>query len=223
MTQADIQQAVESIWALFRETDRQFKETDRQFKETDRQFKETDRQFKETDRRLDRYFEETRREIAALSAQTRAAERLFTGQWGRLIEALVRPGVMRLFQDWGIPVSRTLERVRARRDGEEMELDLLLVDGDALVIVEVKTTLRVDHVGELLEDLRTFPNFFPEYKDYRRFGAVATLAAEQAADRYAYRQGLFVLTLGREELVTLWNDDAFQPRDFTTGKRIKPT
>ncbi|MCB2262149.1 MAG: hypothetical protein LGR52_04315, partial [Candidatus Thiosymbion ectosymbiont of Robbea hypermnestra] len=64
--------------------------------------------------------------------------------------------------------------------------------------------------------------FFPEYKDYRRFGAVATLTAEQAADRYAYRQGLFVLTLGREELVTLWNDDAFRPRNFTTGDRIKP-
>ncbi|MCB2263116.1 MAG: hypothetical protein LGR52_09290 [Candidatus Thiosymbion ectosymbiont of Robbea hypermnestra] len=254
MTQADIQQAVESIWALFRETDRriqetdrqikevseQFKETDRQIKEVSQQFKETDRrldqqfketdrqikevsqQFKETDRRLDRIAEETRREIAALSAQTRAAERLFTGQWGRLMEALVRPGVVRLFQDWGIPVSRTLERVRARRGGEEMELDLLLVDGDALVIVEVKTTLRANHVRELLDDLKTFPDFFPEYKGYRRFGAAATLAIEQAADRYAYRQGLFVLTLGREGLVTLRNDDVFRPRDFTTGNRIKP-
>jgi len=146
MTQAGIQQAVESIWALFRETDRRL----------DQQSRETDRRFKETDRRLDRIMAETQREIATLSKRIRATEGLFTGQWGRLMEALVRPGVVRLFQDRGIPVSRTQERVRARRDGKAMELDLLLVNGEALVIVEVKTTLRADHVRELLEDLQTF-------------------------------------------------------------------
>jgi len=57
-------------------------------------------------------------------------------------------------------------------------------------------------------------NFFLEYRDYRRFGAVTTLAVQEEADRYAYRQGLFVLTLGREGLVTLRNDDAFRPQDF---------
>lgn len=74
MTQLEIQQTVESIWSLFRETDQ----------------------------RLDQRMEETRHEIAALSAQTRAAQELFTGQWGRLLEALVRPGVVELFQARGI-------------------------------------------------------------------------------------------------------------------------
>lgn len=64
------------IWALFRETDRRL-----------------DQRFKETDWR----FEATEREIAALSAQMRAAENLFTSQWGRLLEALVKPGVVDLF------------------------------------------------------------------------------------------------------------------------------
>jgi len=132
MTQVEIEQAVESIWTLFRETDRQFKETDRQFKETDR--------------RLDQHFEETRQEIATLSAQIRATENLFTGQWGRLMEALVKPGVASLFQDRGIAVSQTLPRMQARRGGEEMEIDLLLVDGDTVVVVEVKSTLRVENV-----------------------------------------------------------------------------
>jgi len=90
MTQLEIQQAVESIWSLFRETDR----------------------------RLDQRREETRQEIAALSAQTRAAQELFTGQWGRLLEALVRPGVVELFQARGIAVNRSLERPRMRQGGE---------------------------------------------------------------------------------------------------------
>ena len=99
-----------------------------------------------------------------------------------------------------------------RRGGEELEIDLLLVNGDALVVV--KSTLRVDDVRKFLEDLKRFPEFFPEYRGYRRFGTVAALGINESADRYAYRQGLFVLTLGREGLVTLRNDDAFRPLDF---------
>jgi len=48
-----------------------------------------------------RRFEATEREIATLSAQTRAVENLFTSQWGRLLEALVEPGVIELFQAGG--------------------------------------------------------------------------------------------------------------------------
>jgi len=40
------------------------------------------------------------------------------------------------------------------------------------------------------------------------------LAIDESADRYVYRQGLFVLTMGREGLVTLRNDNTFRPRDF---------
>jgi len=189
MTQAEIEQAVESIRTLFRETDQ----------------------------RLDRRFEATEREIEALSAQTRAAENLFTSQWGRLLEASVKPGVAELFQARRIAVNRSQERLRVRQGGKEMEIDLLLVNGDALVVVEVKSTLKVEDIRKLLRDLEVFLDFFPEYRGYRRFGAVAGLVIDESADRYAYRQGLFILTMGREGLVTLRNDDAFRPKDFAVG------
>ncbi|WP_133511600.1 DUF3782 domain-containing protein [Candidatus Thiosymbion oneisti] len=214
MTQVEIQQAVESIWTLFRETDRRL---DQRVAETDQRL---DQRIAETDRRLDRRFEATEREIAALSAQTRAVENLFTSQWGRLLEALVEPGVVELFQAWGIAVNRSLERPRVRRGGEELEIDLLLVNGDALVVVEVKSTLRVKDVRKFLEDLKKFPEFFPEYRGYRLFGAVAALGIDESADRYAYRQGLFVLTLGREGLVTLRNDSGFRPKDFAADDSV---
>ena len=35
-----------------------------------------------------------------------------------------------------------------------------------------------------------------------------------------FRQGLFVLTLGREGLVTLRNDDAFRSRDFAADDSV---
>jgi len=38
---------------------------------------------------------------------------------------------------------------------------------------------------------------------------------------YAYRRGLFVLTLGRERLVTLRNDNAFRPKDFAADDGVE--
>jgi len=70
----------------------------------------------------------------------------------------VEPGVVELFQTRGIAVNRSLERPRVRRGGEELEIDLLLVDGDALIVVEVKSTLRVKDVRKFLEDLKRFPD-----------------------------------------------------------------
>jgi len=96
MTQVEIEQAVESVWALFRETDRQFEETDR---------------------RPDQHFEETRQEIATFSKSIRAAEDLFIDQWNHLIEALVKPEVASLFQARGSTINQTLQWLDVRRGG----------------------------------------------------------------------------------------------------------
>ena len=63
-------------------------------------FEETDRRFRETDRRLDKRFAETDKKLKELAS-------LFTGQWGKLIEALVRPAALKLFQERGVKVTET--------------------------------------------------------------------------------------------------------------------
>ena len=52
---------------------------------------------------------------------------------------------------------------------------------------------------------------FPEYNDKQLYGAVAGIEIEQGADKYAYRQGLFVLAQSGET-VTILNDARFQPK-----------
>jgi DNA anti-recombination protein RmuC len=97
----------EDIFRLFAETDRRFKETEREikedFKETDRRL---DRRFEETDRRLDRRFEETDRRFKETDRTFRETDKkikefasLFTGQWGKLIGALVKPSALKLFRE----------------------------------------------------------------------------------------------------------------------------
>lgn len=202
---------IDDIYRLFQETTQRFQDTERLLKQ---QAQEAERRFQETERLLTQQAQEAERRSQEADRRLREAQALFTSQWGRLMEALVKPSALRLFQERGIPVTTSHERILSRKDGEEMELDLLLVDGEALVDVKVKTTLRVEDVRDLQEELRRLPRFFPRYRGMKRFGAVAFLHADEQADRFAYRQGLFVLRMGRDGLVEMVNDTAFHPRDY---------
>lgn len=212
MTEQQLEKAVEEVWGLFRETDSQFKAIAGRFKETDAQFKETDVKFKETDARMARLQQETTENLNRLEA-------MFGSQWGKMLEALVQPGVLRLFLDRGIPVRRLHQRSQSQVDGDTMEIDLILEDETDIIVVEVKSTLHVDDVRDFLTDLDEFPRFFPRFAGYRIFGAVAALSVEEGADRFAYRKGLFVVSVTGDGLVSIKNNESFQPRDFGLNAR----
>lgn len=193
MTDPDVKQAVAEIWQLFWETDARL---DQRFAETDRRMKETAQQMKETDAKL------------------RRLEGLFGNQWGKLIEALVQPSVLGLFQRRGHNVRRLHQRSKAQRNSDTMEINIILEDGNEVVAVEVKSTLTLEAVNEFLLDLHEFNQFFPLYKDYRIYGAVAGLDISSEVERYAYRKGLFVLRVTGEEMIQITNDEKFIPQDF---------
>ena len=166
------------------------------FKATDARFKATDEQFKRTDRKI--------KELSAL----------FTDQWGKMVEALVEPNALQLFQDRGIDVRYTYRRVEAQLNGRQMELDLLLENSDEVVVVEVKSNLRVGDVNDFLQVLGRFPEFFPRYRNYKIYGGVAGLMFAEDADKYAYRKGLFVLSATGDGIAQIKNDMAFRPKNF---------
>ena len=66
---------------------------------------------------------------------------------------------------------------------------------------------------ELKSDLNRFRQFFPEYAQKQLYGAVAGIEIEEGADRYAYRQGLFVLAQAGETVSILNNPD-FEPKNW---------
>jgi len=163
--------------------------------------------FRETDARLDKRFRETDQRIKELSG-------LFTSQGGKMVEVLVEPNALRLFQNRGIPVRYVYRRVEAQRNGQNMELDLLLENSEAVIVIEVKSTLRVRNVQDFLEKMEKFLKFFPRYQEYDVYGGVAGMDIVEGADRYAYRRGLFVLSATGEGTAQIKNDADFRPRNF---------
>jgi hypothetical protein len=169
-------------------------------------FEQVWRMFQETDKMLTEKFQETDRKIKELSA-------LFTSQWGKLVESLVEGDLVNVLQKRNIKVERTIQRIKGNRNGENFEFDIIAINGEVMVIVEVKTTLRVQDVNHFHEKLWKAKQFMPEYKDRKIFGAVAFLTAEGASDRMAENMGFFVIkATGNSAAIINKND--FKPKAF---------
>jgi hypothetical protein len=170
-------------------------ETDRQFKETDRQLKEIVEQSKQTDRKI----KEVTKSIGKLG-----------NRLGDFIEDAVRPAAVRLFQERGIVVHEVYQNVTMERDGEGLEIDLLVVNDIEAVGVECKSNLKVDDVNEHLERLAKLKRLSPKYRDFKLMGALAAMVIPDNVARYAIAKGLFVIGQSGEHL-EIRNDQAFEP------------
>ena len=185
----------EKVWLMFQEVAKQFKENEKRIKETGKQIQETGKQMKETDKKLKRL------------------EALFTGQWGKLIESLVEGDLIALLKKRGVHVNRTIQRVSGSFQGNPYEFDIIAVNGKEIVIVEVKTTFRVDDVKHFLEKLSHAKTWMTEYKDKTVYGAVAYLTSNAASHIMAEKQGLFVIkATGNSAFIA--NKTDFNPKEF---------
>jgi hypothetical protein len=126
---------------------------------------------------------------------------------------MVAPAFETLFLDRGIPVHQVSQWVKKRLDGDTLELDILVLNQDHALAVEVKSKLSVEDVKDCLVNLAEFRRFFSEYEQKQIYGAIAGMNIEERADKYAYRQSLFVLTQSGETVAIL-NGDQFQPKNW---------
>ena len=182
MTTQEQERTIQEIWKLFKETDKMFKETDKKFQDTDREIKRV----------------------------SNAVDKL-TGKWGRFVEGMVVPAVKVMFKARDIEVEKIFQRVEVHKNGRNMEIDIMAVNHKHVLLIEAKSTLAVDDVNDHLERLKEFKEFFPEYTEKKVLGGVAGIVIEEGVDKYAYRQGLFVIGQSGET-VKILNDEKFKPK-----------
>ncbi len=216
---------ISDIYKLFQQTNAALEKSREEFDlsmaksraEADRRAAEADRRAVEADRRAaeaDRRAVEINRNMAELEKtveRTSKAVDSLTTRWGRFVEELVRPAVVKMFRDRNILITHTMERVRSPLGFEfPMEIDILGVNGDSIVAVECKSRLSKDDVDEMCDRLRRFKAAFSEYRNYTVYGAVAGIEIDRGIDLYAYRKGLFVVRTSGDT-VEIANDQKFRP------------
>ena len=174
---------------------------------------ERDRQQAQRDR------QQAQRDHQQADARLRRAEQMFTGHWGKLVESLVEGDLTRLLRERGVEVAMVASRVELALDPRRREIDLLAANGEEVVAVEVKTTMKVADVRrfeELLDEVRELlPTVF---RRLRIYGGMAYLRAEEEAARYAERRGLYVIRATGNS-ASIINAPGFRPRAFDPETR----
>ena len=214
----------EEVWEILREVSENQKETDRQMKETDRmikenaketaeQMKETDRIIKESAEETDQKFKETAEQMKGTDRRLKALDKLYNGQWGKLMESLVEGDLVKMLKERGIDVRQTSRNLKNEGGERNWEFDLLAVNGDEVVVVEVKTMLKVKDVDHFLNKLRDFKELVSYHKDKKVYGVVAYLKADQSSNIYAEKQGLFVIRATGSS-AKIVNDKGFKAKKF---------
>lgn len=185
-----------NLWS--KEQDRRMAETDRQMKETYQQMKETDRQMKETDRKL--------KELA----------NRFTSQSGHIIEGLMEPSALRIFQDAGYDVDRCTKnyKIHIKATGQKAEYDVILLDNTVVIVVEVKINCTKTDVDDFIKHMIPFRELFPEAGSKEVLGAMAAINYERGADCYAHEQGLFVIRVSDSDIFSLDDTSGDEMRKF---------
>lgn len=189
------QATIHELQQLLKELVISQKETEKLFKETDRKFQETDRQFKETDRKINKTIH------------------LFESQWGKFVESLVNGNLIQILRSKGIDVHDTTQRRKGEHHGPPFEFDIIAKNGSEIVIVEVKSTLKVQAVKDFLDELSQVRDWLEEYKDFKLYGSVAFLTADEESPLFAERQGLFVIKATGDSAM-LVNKDDFRPKEW---------
>ncbi len=143
----------------------------------------------------------------------REAKELFTSQWGKLIESLVEGDLVKLLNEKGIDIDSTLTNMKGEYKGQNWELDIVAINGQEVVLVEVKTTLKVKDVKRFIKKLNIFTAWRPEYKGKKIYGAVAYLRAAESSAQHAEKQGLFVIRATGNSASVI-NKESFKPKAF---------
>ena len=199
-----IELTIDDIWKLFQETNRIFQESredlKREFQESERRWEKRIQEMQETHAKTERTVKDVSKQIGNLG-----------GRWGEFVEGLIAPSCIAMFTERGIQVDEVFSRAKKTIDGERMEIDLLVANTVAAVLVEVKSHLEVEDVRHHLNRLEKFKTFFPRYADCQVYGAVAGIVIAAKADQFAMNQGLFVIVQSGET-VKLANGQEFNPR-----------
>jgi hypothetical protein len=202
---AELATAQAELTAAQKETDKQLKEVSQQQKETDRQLKETDRQQKENaqqQKKTDKQLKELGQQIGGLGAK-----------FGSFTEGLALPSMEKILrQRFGMEV--VSPSVRVSKDGKHLEIDVLAYTNGELntaYIVEVKSHAREESITQLKSILQRFRSFFPEHKDKKLYGILASVDLSNELREKILQEGFYVARI-HDQVFELDIPDNFQPR-----------
>jgi hypothetical protein len=203
-TADDVWRLLAELTTAQKETDRQLKETSLQQQETDRQLKEQQKESKRREKEMDKQLKELGKQIGGLGSK-----------FGSFTEGLALPSMETILrQRFGMEI--VSPSVRASKEGQHMEIDVLAYANgniNTAYIVEVKSHAREDSITQLKNILQRFRLFFPEHKDKRLYGILASVDLSNELRAKILQEGFYVARI-HDQVFELDIPDNFQPQTY---------
>ena len=163
---------------------------------TDAQLAKTDAQLAKTDAKLDRLSEKLDKLSDMYGGvgnnQGKVAEEFY---YNSLKDNPVLNGIRFDFVE---------KNVTRSSKGMEEEYDLLLINGEAVYVIEVKYRLHPDDIDKFIgKKARHFKMLYPEYANYQIYFAMAAFSVEDDVKNKALEHGVHILQRRGEVIETL--------------------
>ena len=203
-------QGTSELRASQKKTDAQLLELKKSQDRTDAQIAERGEQLKESQDRTDAQLQKT---ITKLDEIGRQLGDLGLVQ-GEVAEDLFYRNVRYLFKEERDIIFSDVKRNLKKKGAGEY--DIVAVNGDTVLVIEVKNKLQKRMVDKFVEKkLPKFKEIFPEYRKRRIFGGMGALVVKDDISRYAEKAGLYVLTQTSEGGAALVNRKNFRAIEFS--------
>jgi hypothetical protein len=165
-------------------------------------FQETRERQEETARQM----KETYRKIGELG-----------NRFGEIAEYMVAPGIMDKFNAIGFNftrVSRNHEIKDPQTKKSLTEADIILENGDIVIVVEVKSKLQNEDVDDHLKRMNILRHLADSKGDSRKYcGAIAGVIVADATRNYALKAGFYVIEQSGDAM-KLDIPEGFVPREW---------
>jgi hypothetical protein len=175
------------------------------------EFKVEQQAFRESQKETERIIEKIQRETAREIKEVNTSVGRLTSRLGEFVQEAVRPSAVRLFRERGIDIHEVHQNITSKRDGEALEIDLLVVNNNDVVIIECKSNLGVDDVNEHIERIEKAKRLVAGCENKRVLGAVAGMVIPANVATYAIRKGLYVIGQNGDHL-ELRNEPSFKAK-----------
>ena len=151
-------------------------------------------------------------EMREFKDEMRASKRELDKKWGDLankmgtiIEDILAPNLRRLAREhfrFETILDFMIRRSRRRPDRPEIEseFDTLVVGPDAVILGEAKSSPSLEHVEAFADKVRTFFDFFPEYRGRRLMAVFGSWAIADPIVARLTVHGIYALRMGDDTM-----------------------
>ncbi|OUD14520.1 hypothetical protein [Thioflexithrix psekupsensis] len=175
---ASLAVAQKELSERMRQTDEQMRQTDEQMRKTDEQMLKTDEQMRKTDEKLER--------IGIHLGNV-------TQNQGDIAEEFFYNSLVKETRLGDLYFDDITRNMRKHRSNIQEEYDLLLTNGDAIAVVEVKYKAHLNDLDKLERKAKNFKLLFPIYQQHKLYAGLASFHINEELKRIALERGYFLL------------------------------